>query len=134
MIAAMLRVFVLRTDHNARSLWLFLRNNWRALAGDGKPLSVTVQEHKEKRSSDQNRRYWAILNEIAAGAWIGGRRYGADAWHEFFKAKMIGLEEIPDGRSVGISTTTLSVAEFAEYMTKVEAYAVDEFGIEIDER
>jgi len=134
LIAAMLRVFVLRTDHNARSLWLFLRNNWRALAGDGKPLSVTVQEHKEKRSSDQNRRYWAILNEIAAGAWIGGRRYGADAWHEFFKAKMIGLEEIPDGRSVGISTTTLSVAEFAEYMTKVEAYAVDEFGIEIDER
>jgi len=132
LIAAMLRVFVLRTDHNARSLWLFLRNNWRALAGDGKPLSVTVQEHKEKRSSDQNRRYWAILNEIAAGAWIGGRRYGADAWHEFFKAKMIGLEEIPDGRSVGISTTTLSVAEFAEYMTKVEAYAVDEFGIEID--
>ena len=132
MISAMLRVFVLRTDHNARSLWLFLRNNWRALAGDGKPLSVTVQEHKEKRSSDQNRRYWAILNEIAAGAWIGGRRYGADAWHEFFKAKMIGLEEIPDGRSVGISTTTLSVAEFAEYMTKVEAYAVDEFGIEID--
>ena len=45
---------------------------------------------------------------------------------------MNGLEEVPDGRSVGISTTTLSVAEFAEYMTKVEAYAVDEFGIEID--
>ena len=59
----MLRAFDLRTDHNARSLWLLLRNNWRALAGDGKPLSVTVQEHKEKRSSDQNRRYWAILNE-----------------------------------------------------------------------
>ena len=132
MIATMIRVFVLSTDHNARSLWLFLQNNWRAMADDGKPLSVTVQEHKEKRSSDQNRRYWALLNEIAAGAWIGGRRYGADAWHEFFKAKMIGLEEIPDGRSVGISTTTLSVAEFAEYMTKVEAYAVDEFGIEID--
>lgn len=132
MIATMLRVFVLRTDHNARSLWLFLRNNWRALAGDGKPLSVTVQEHKEKRSSDQNRRYWAILNEIAAGAWIGGRRYGADAWHEFFKARLIGLEEVPDGRSVGISTTTLSVSDFAEYMTKVEAYAVEELGIEVE--
>lgn len=128
----MLRVFVLRTDHNAKSLWLFLRNNWRALAGDGKPLSVTVQEHKAKRSSEQNRRYWAILNEIAAGAWIGGRRYGADAWHEFFKARLIGLEEVPDGRSVGISTTTLSVSDFAEYMTKVEAYAVEELGIEVE--
>ena len=36
----MLRVFVLRTDHNARSLWLFLRNNWRALAADDAPQGV----------------------------------------------------------------------------------------------
>ena len=50
----------------------------------------------------------------------------------FFKARLIGLEEVPDGRSVGISTTTLSVSDFAEYMTKVEAYAVEELGIEVE--
>ena len=84
LIATMLRVFVLRTDHNARSLWLFLRNNWRALAGDGKPLSVTVQNTKRSGQRPEP----ALLGDpeqITAGAWIGGRRYGADAWHEFSK-------------------------------------------------
>lgn len=65
-MSAILRTFVLRNEPNANALWQFLKNNWRALAGAGKPLAVTVQEHKTKRSTDQNKRYWAILNEIAA--------------------------------------------------------------------
>lgn len=129
-MSAILRTFVLRNEPNANALWQFLKNNWRALAGAVKPLAVTVQEHKTKRSTDQNKRYWAILNEIAANTWLDGRQFSADAWHEFFKGKFIGYEETPDGRQIGISTTTLSVADFGDYMTRIEAYAADELGIE----
>lgn len=125
-MSAILRTFVLRNEPNANALWQFLKNNWRALAGAVKPLAVTVQEHKTKRSTDQNKRYWAILNEIAANTWLDGRQFSADAWHEFFKGKFIGYEETPDGRQIGISTTTLSVADFGDYMTRIEAYAADE--------
>lgn len=127
----MLRTFVLRDEPNARALWLFLKNNWMALAAAGKPLAVTVQEHKAKRSGDQNKRYWAILNEIASNAWINGRQFSSEAWHEFFKTRFIGYEETPDGRQIGISTTTLSIAEFGDYMTRIEVYSADELGIEI---
>lgn len=129
----MLRTFVLRGDPQAQALRAFLRSNWRALAEAGKPLAVTVSEHKAKRSTDQNKRYWAILNEIAAGAWVNGKQFSADAWHEFFKAEFIGKEETPDGRQIGISTTTLDVAEFGEYMTRVEHYAAEQLGLELSQ-
>lgn len=130
-MSAMLRTFVLRDAQNAKALWAFLKNNWMALAADGKPLAVTVQGHKAKRSTDQNKRYWALLNEIAESAWIGGRRYSAECWHEFFRGEFIGLDETPSGRLIGISSTTLSVAEFADYMARVEAYAATDLGVSI---
>jgi hypothetical protein len=123
------RTFVLRDEPNARHLWAFLKSNWRALAGTGRPLSVTVAEHKSKRTLEQNKRYWAILNEIAELAWVNGKQYSADAWHEYFKGLFIGYEETPDGRRAGISTTTLSVAEFSDYMTRIEQHAADELGL-----
>lgn len=128
---ALSRTFVLRGEQNAQQLWAFLKANWIALANAGKPLAVTVTEHKAKRSVDQNKRYWAILNEIAAGAWVGGKQFSTEAWHEFMKVKFIGAEETPDGRLIGISTTVLSVPEFADFMTRVEAYAAEELSIEI---
>lgn len=127
----MIRVFVLRGDIQAQSLWAFLRQNWKAMADQGKPLAVTITEHKSKRSGEQNKRYWSILNEIAEQAYVGGQRFSADAWHEHFKRKLIGAEDLPGGGQIGISTTSLGVAEFAEYMTKVEAYAATELGVEI---
>ena len=126
---AMMRTFVLRGDEQARGLWAFLKNNWRALADAGKPLAVQISPHKARRSLEQNKRYWAILNEISEHSWIDGKRFSTDAWHEKFKRHFIGLEDVPGGGIVGISTTTLDVGEFADYMNKVEAYAVDELGI-----
>jgi hypothetical protein len=127
----MLRVFVLRGEPQAQSLWAFLKQNWKSLADQGKPLSVTVTEHKSKRSGEQNRRYWSVMNEIADQAYIGGQKFSADAWHEYAKRKFIGCEDLPGGGQIGISTTALSVAEFCDYMTKVEAYAATELGVEI---
>lgn len=124
------RLFVLRADSNAQALWAFLRSNWRQMADAGKPLAISVAEHKSKRSIEQNRRLWAILREIEAGAWLGGKQFSADAWHEEFKRKFIGVEELPGGGSIGISTTTLNVEEFAAYMTRIEVYAATDLGVE----
>jgi len=126
-----LRLFILRQEGHLRNLQGFLGANWKAMADQGRPLSVMVTEHKAKRSSEQNRRLWALLNDIAANAWIEGKQFSADAWHEHFKRTLIGSEELPSGGSVGISTTTLDVGEFSSYMDKIEAYAATELGLEL---
>jgi hypothetical protein len=126
----MIRTFVLRDPLHKNSLFSFIESNWQALARQETPMQVVVTEWRAKRSSDQNRRYWAILNEIAQAAWLDGRQYAADVWAEFFKRRLIGEEELPGGGSVGISTTTLDVAEFTSYMDKIEAYAVSELGVQ----
>jgi hypothetical protein len=125
----MLRTFVLREETHAQALWTFLKKNWNAMEQAGKPLAVIVHEHKAKRSAEQNKLYWSRLNEIAEQAWIGRKRFSSDAWHEYYKQKFIGYEELPGGGSVGISTTTLSVAEFSDYIERVTAHAATELGI-----
>ena len=127
----LLRVFVLRDEPNARALYGFLKANWKELAQAGRPLSIEVKEFKAKRSLEQNKLYWQRLNEIAEQAWVGGKQFSAEAWHEFCKARFIGMDELPDGRRFGISTTTLSVAEFSDYLNRIETYAADELGIQL---
>ncbi len=72
-----------------------------------------------------------MLRQISEGAFVGGRQFSDEAWHEHFKRQFIGLEELPGGGQAGISTTTLSVAEFGSYMERIEAYASTDLGIEI---
>ena len=130
MSTALLRTFVLREPAHAQSLWAFLKANAAAFAHQGKPLAVSVTEHKAKRNGDQNRYMWNRLAQIADCAWVGGKQFSQEAWHEYFKGKFIGYEETPDGRLIGISTTTLGVGEFAEYVTKIEQHAAQELGVE----
>ncbi len=125
------RLFVLRGPMECKQLHAFLKANWPACAQAGKPLSVQVSEHKAKRSAEQNRLLWAVLHDIAASAWVGGKRYSADAWHEQFKREFIGCEELPSGATVGISTASLSVEEFSTYIERIREYASDELGIEL---
>lgn len=125
------RTIILRGEPQARQLWALLKANWSAMAAQGRPLAVTVTEAKAKRSGDQNRRYWALLNEIASSAWVAGRQFSADAWHAELAGRFIGWTETPSGQRVPISTTTLSVAQFTEYMHAIEALAATELGVEL---
>lgn len=93
---------------------------------DGQVWVLTAQPEVEKRRSQQNRRYWAVLHEVAEQLGISD----VDAWHEWCKRRFIGVKEVrlPDGEVVhiGQSSTDLSVSEFADYMTSIEAWAVDQ--------
>jgi len=117
--------FILRTDANAKALYAFLKNNWRTLAAQDKPLLVVVEEYKAKRHSQQNRLYWSYLKQISAQAMLSGKYYSDEVWHEFFKGYFLGYVDLPDGRKMGESTTKLNVTQFAEYVNKVEVYAVE---------
>lgn len=128
-----MRQFVLRTDGNAKQLWGFLRSNWLAMAQSGKPLSVTVEEHKAKRSGAQNRLYWRLLTDISETAWVDGKQFSKDAWHAWFAGEFIGWEELPGGQRSPISTASLSVPEFTNYIERVQQYATEKLGVEFHE-
>lgn len=131
----MIKVITLRGENNAQQLWAFLRANWRAMADAGKPLAVSITEAKSKRSTSQNARYWALVTEIAEQAWIGGRQFDKDAWHELLARKFGVCKEItlPDGEIALVreSTGDMDVQTFSAYMTKIEVFAAQELGLEL---
>lgn len=98
------------------------------LAG-GKRLELTL--NRVKRSGGQNRRYWGrgVLAQVAEQAVVGGRMYDAEIWHEQFKRRFIGVQELPDGSVVGMSSAKLSTAAFAAFCGEVEAYAASELDV-----
>ena len=95
--------------------------------------AVEIKEHKAKRSAEANRRYWAILAQIAEDGWIEGRRYSAEVWHEFAKRRFIGVIDGPGGISIAESSSRLNTKEFADYVQKVEVWAATELGITLTE-
>lgn len=90
---------------------------------------------RRKRSGQQNRRYWGngVLAQVARQAVVGGRKYDAEHWHEFFKQQFIGVDELPLGRVVAKSSTGLTTAEFCDFSDAVEAYAATELGVRFED-
>lgn len=119
--------------HNRQQAWAVIKDQvYPFLARwlqDGKRLVLTIK--LRKRTAPQNRRYWGkgVLAQIAEQAAPGNRLFSAEVWHEQFKRKFIGVEELPDGSVIGKSSTGLSTAEFSEFCTQVEAYAATELGV-----
>ena len=120
------------TPQNARGV---MRSIWDNLNGwfENGNLDITIRPHKSKRSVEQNRRLWKIYGELADKAWVNGRRYSAETWHEYCKGVLLGfdIKAMPDGTEVKtpISTTTLNTAEMTDYQNRLQAWAAGEFGI-----
>lgn len=133
-----MKTFVLRDPVQVKLMTAFLSANWAAAAQQSKPLSVQIVEYRVKRNNEQNKLLHAVLNEIAESAWVDGRQYDADKWKEFFKRRFIGVEEIPlpggGNAEISISTTTLSVPEFAELIDRIIEYSATQLGVEIGNR
>lgn len=129
--------FLLRDEEDARALWEQLKE-WKKQSEQGRPIVVTIQSYDAAPTPAQYRRYREILNQIAENAWIGKdgkERMPSSVWDEHFKRLYIGMEfDEKNGEMRGMSTKTLGAAAFAEYMQKIEAYAVQELGIEFSLR
>lgn len=120
------------TPQNARGV---MRSIWDNLNGwfENGNLDITIRPYKAKRSHEQNKRLWAIYGELADKAWVNGRRYSAETWHEYCKGYFLGFElkTMPDGSELKtpISTTRLNVAEMTEYQNNIQSWAANEFKI-----
>ena len=129
----MKRTFIIRERRHMENLLTFLAGNWEAMSKTKHPMQVDIQPEATKRSLQQNRRYWAVLNQISEQAWVEGRQYSSECWHELAKRKFIGCIDLPGGGLLAMSTTGLSTKEFAEYCQRVEAWAQTELGCELTE-
>ena len=101
-------------------------------------LEVLIRKPVKVRGMDQNALMWVgPLADIAAQAWVAGRQYSAEVWHENFKRDYLPEEYdeeltkdgyrkwdmTPNGERVLIgSTTQLTKKGFSQYLTQVEAF------------
>ena len=121
------------TKDNKRPLMTTIYNNLGVWPESNAELEVCIRPYNSKRSIEQNRRLWKIYGELADKAWVNGRRYSAETWHEYCKGVLLGfdIKAMPDGTEVKtpISTTTLNTAEMTDYQNRLQSWAAGEFGI-----
>ena len=130
------REFRLTGEGVWKTLCALIKANAKACIERGKPLRVIVTEEDRRRNTEQNARYWVLLKAISEQAWVNGKQFDKEVWHELFARQFLPLEEmvLPDGEIIQrrVTTTKLKVGEFSDYMQQVEAYAAMELGVRFD--
>jgi hypothetical protein len=134
---ALYREFVLKSPGIWPTVLAFIKANATACAEKGTPIRLIVTADERRRTNESNRYYWGVvLRGIAEQAWVDGRQYDKDTWHEYF-ADLYGVKaekQLPDGRLLLVrkSTSDYSVGEFSDYLTLVQAHAANDFGVSFD--
>lgn len=113
---------------------------------EGKEFILTVKEYRATRSVRQNNYYWGVViphmvaGFVAAGnVWLNpANRKHCEMIHEVLIERFLSNGEdlvMPDGsvRKSRSSTTKANTKEFAEFIERVKAFAIDTMGITIPE-
>ena len=83
----------------------------------------------KKRSTDANRRYWALLAEIAQELKPQGAQYSSETWHKYFCQRFLGADEVklPNEKTLIIphGSSDLDTAEFNDFMSRVESFGAE---------
>lgn len=91
---------------------------------------------KPKRSSEANRRYWAIINLLSEKVKPNGQQFSPESFHTYLKCRFLGMRELqmPSGQAitVPVSSADLDTSEFNDYMTQCEAWAA-EMGVYLED-
>jgi len=120
------KTFVIHQESIINNVNLLLLQNWKQFKDRDEVLEVNISINKTKRNLEQNKLLHAMLSEIASQAWVNGKQYNAEIWKDFFKREFLGVIELPNGQVMAVSTSKLKVKAFAEFVQKVEVYAVSE--------
>ena len=114
------------------------REELEGLKAKGVSVVLTCEEWKEKRSSNANRYYWAVVIDLISR---GLRDLGwepkmcnGDTVHEMLKREFLTVDEhVKDGTFLKRtrSTTELDKADFSEYVEHCKRFAAENLGVRI---
>ena len=84
---------------------------------------IRPYSNKNQRSIDQNNRYWHMIRQSSNES-----GYTINELHTIMTMEVLGFQEVTslkgETREVPIQTSGLTVAEFGEYMDKVESVLI----------
>lgn len=90
---------------------------------DSTPNGYVVEIREPNRTHEQNSLYWSAIHEIAETIFLEGKSYTPEVWHIYFKQRFLSgrMIELPNGDLIEAdpTTTTLTKAEFSDYVTQV---------------
>lgn len=103
---------------------------------EGKPVTITIEKKRKKRSNQQNAYIWGVLYPAALEALNEAGNYGLNIndIHEFFKkryldnGKEIVLPETGEVLKMEPSTTYCTVGEMMEYIMEIQKFLSEFFG------
>lgn len=105
---------------------------------DENPLEITIAEQNKSRSNEQNKKYWAMINEISEQIFLHGKYFAPEIWAEYFKTEFLPpeylegetkkgyvkwVDGVESGKILVGSTTQLTTSGFANYLEKINRYA-----------
>jgi hypothetical protein len=135
-VTSLYREFVLTGPSVGVILVNFLKSNAPAFLDRGTPLRVIVTEEEMDRLDDQIAYYFGpLMKQVCAQAWIEGRQFSKEVWHEHFATLFLPFTELtmPDGEIVikrgSLSRGKISVKKMNVFLLEVEAYAGQELGV-----
>lgn len=109
---------------------------WQALyQNEVKPLTMAghrlrLSVKRETRSTAQNARMWAMLEDVARQVEWHGRKLSKEDWKHVFSASLKRQDAVPgiDGGFVvlGQSTSKMTVGEMGGLMTLMEAFGAEQ--------
>ena len=93
-----------------------------------KAWDIEVKKFSFNRSTEQNKRYWALVDELSS--FLG---YEDFEMHELLKYKFLSYKQemLGDEMVVIPSTSKLNIKDFVDYLSKVERFAVS-LGFKLD--
>ena len=92
---------------------------------DGKmEVTISPYSNKNQRSIDQNNRYWHMIRQASNES-----GYTINELHTIMIMEVLGMQEVTSLKGVTcevpIQTSSLTVAQFGEYMDQVEAVLIE---------
>ena len=104
---------------------------------EGQAVDVTIAKHQPNRTLRANAFYWAVVVAVLADH----TGYTPDEMHDCLKRKFLPKTlalanqngELVGEAVIGGSTADLDIAQFADYLTRIKAWALDNLGCYIPE-
>ncbi|MGY6240577.1 recombination protein NinB (plasmid) [Burkholderia ambifaria] len=123
-------VYVLRSPEIASRMIAEIKALAGPAASSGRPIVVEVTEYDSIGSNEQLRfLFGVVLSQIAEQVELDGRRFDRDAWYGHYLNKFAPKKDTPSGL-IPMGVSQMKKRERADFTTKIQADAAQEYGVE----